>query len=203
MKHGVLLLIVLSILSAMVSYGSAAPPEQAIHAYNQGVDLAVGGNFSEALESIDLALSLDQNFSLAWITRAGILNVMGEYNQSLEASDRALAIDEGQAEAWTNRASALISLDRNEEALEAADRAIQIDPRLSEAWIDRATALSNLGRTQEANEAMQMLKFLIEEPVGTTTPLTTTAKTPLSWTLVLSSLGAAIGLFGMPRQKKP
>ncbi|MCU0631756.1 MAG: tetratricopeptide repeat protein [Methanolinea sp.] len=195
MKRGIILLIALFTMIMLVCPGTAAPSEQAINAYNKGVDLAVGGNFSQALESIDQALALDQNFTLAWVTRAGILNVMGDFNQSLEASERALAIDQNQPEAWTNRASALISLGRDVEGLESADRAIELDPRLSEAWIDRATALSNLGRTQEADEAMQMVKFLTQEPEAVTSPVATTAKAPLSWILVPSAMGAALGYF--------
>lgn len=193
MKRGILLLFTLFMIATGVSLVSAAPSQEAIAAYNHGVDLAIGGNFSEALESIDQALALDQNFTLAWITKAGILNVMGEFNQSLAASDQALALDPDQAEAWTNRASALISTGRDEEGLEAADNAIELDPRLSEAWMDRATALSNLGRNTEAEEAMQMAMFLIEEPGATTVPPTPTVKSPLSWVLIPLSLGSVLG----------
>ncbi len=201
MKRGVLLLFTFCMITMGVSSCSAAPTQQAIEAYNHAVDLAIGGNFSEALDSIDQSLSLDQNFTLAWITKAGILNVMGEFNQSLEASDRALALDEGQAEAWTNRASALISLGQDEDALEAADRAIELDPRLSEAWMDRATALSNLGRTQEAEEAMQMAMFLIEEPGATAIPPTPTVKSSISWFLVPLSLGSVLGYLMLTRKR--
>lgn len=193
MKRGILLLFALFMIVMGNSLVSAAPSQEAIEAYNHGVDLAIGGNFSEALESIDHALALDQNFTLAWITKAGILNVMGEFDQSLLASDQALALDQGQAEAWTNRASALISLGRDEEALEAADKAIELDPRLSEAWMDRATALSNLGRSQEAEEAMQMAMFLIEEPGAATVPPTPTVKSPLYWFLAPLSLASVVG----------
>ena len=199
MNYRVFLLVALCISGIGVSCATSAPPLEAIDAYNHGIDLAVEGNFSAALGSIDAALSMDPNFTVAWITRAGILNAMGDYNQSLEASDRALAIDENQAEAWTNRASALISLGRNEEALEAADRAIELDPRLSEAWIDRSTALSNLGRTEEADEAVQMAMFLIGDLENSPVPQTTTAKAPLHWLLVPLGTGAALGFYSKKR----
>lgn len=193
MKKGLALVLTLCILGTGVAHCLAAPPLEAISAYNYGVDLAMEEKFDEALASIDQALSLDQNFTLAWITKAGILNVKGRYNESLEASERALAIDEGQADAWTNKASALISLQRFEEGLEAANRAIELDPRLSEAWIDRATALSSLGRTKEADEAMAMVKFLTETP-STTGPTTipTTPAAPLFPPLTLLATGIAL-----------
>jgi len=114
MKKKSILVLTICILWACVACCSAAVPLEAISAYNRGVDLAMEGQFDEALLSIDQALSLDQNFTLAWITKAGILNVKGEFNESLEASDRALALDETQADAWTNKASALISLQKFE-----------------------------------------------------------------------------------------
>jgi len=197
MKKKSILVLTICILWACVACCSAAVPLEAISAYNRGVDLAMEGQFDEALLSIDQALSLDQNFTLAWITKAGILNVKGEFNESLEASDRALALDETQADAWTNKASALISLQRLEEGLEAANKAIELDPRLSEAWIDRATALSGLGRTEEADEAMKMAMFLMETPetaptdVGGTPPATTTTTAPLSPPLALLATGTA------------
>jgi len=197
MKKKSILVLTICILWACVACCSAAVPLEAISAYNRGVDLAMEGQFDEALLSIDQALSLDQNFTLAWITKAGILNVKGEFNESLEASDRALALDETQAEAWTNKAGALISLQRLEEGLEAANKAIELDPRLSEAWINRATALSGLGRTEEADEAMKMAMFLMETPeaiptdVGGTPPATTTTTAPLSPLLAFLATGAA------------
>lgn len=197
MKKGLALVLILCILGAGVTHCSAAPPLEAVSAYNKGVDLAMEEKFDEALVSIDQALSLDQNFTLAWITKAGILNVRGMFNESLEASERALAIDENQADAWTNKASALISLQRFEEGLEAANRAIELDPRLSEAWIDRATALSSLGRTQEADEALAMVKFLTETPATTTsTPVRTTPAAPLFPLLAFLATGIAPLLAG-------
>jgi tetratricopeptide (TPR) repeat protein len=192
MKMEFSLVLIVCILGVGIAHCLAAPPLEAISAYNQGVDLAMEEKFDEALASIDQALTLDQNFSLAWITKAGILNVKGRFNESLEASERALAIDENQADAWTNKASALISLQRFEEGLEAANRAIELDPRLSEAWIDRATALSSLGRTKEAEEAMSMAKFLMETPNVTPTTVPATPSSPLFPPLALLAAGIAL-----------
>lgn len=194
MKKAFILIFATCILSVFALPSMAAPSLDAISAYNKGVDLAMEEKFDEALASIDQALSLDQNFTLAWITKAGILNVKGRFNESLEASGRALALDENQADAWTNRASALISLQRFEEGLEAANRAIELDPRLSEAWIDRATALSSLGRTQEAAEAIQMATFLMETPNATPTTVPTQQSAPLFPLLALLATGIALFL---------
>ncbi|MCQ8894754.1 MAG: tetratricopeptide repeat protein [Methanolinea sp.] len=192
MKAEFILACIFCILLAAVLPCSAASSPDAISAYNRGVDLAMEGKFDDALASIDQAISLDQNFTLAWITKAGILNVKGSFNESLVASERALAIDGNQADAWTNKASALISLQRFEEGLEAANRAIELDPRLSEAWIDRATALSSLNRTAEAEEAMKMAMFLMETPEGTPSPLPTTRAAPLFPLLALLGTGIAL-----------
>lgn len=186
------------LLTAGIACASATSL-QAIDAYNQGVDLAQEGQFPEALTAVDQALAMDPNFTLAWVTRAGILTATGNFTEALEATDRAIALNPNQSEAWTNRASALIQLDRNTEALESADRAIEIDPRLSEAWIDKATALSNLNRTEDANEALAMVRFLTEPPSTTTAPTPSPTKSSFPW---VAGLAAFVGAAWIARMKR-
>lgn len=132
---------------------AAADVLDAIGNYNEGVDLAYEGKLTEALEKIDQALMESENFTLALVTRAGILNALGRYQESLEASDRALGLDPENAAAWNNRADALIGLGRYAEALIAAEKAAELDPLLTNAWVNKGTALNALRRYQEAVEA--------------------------------------------------
>ena len=129
---------------------SGADTLEAIDHYNKAVDLAYEGKFLMALNETDQALQINQNFTLAYVTRAGILNSLGRYNESIDASDRAIALNPNQSAAWNNRAFALIHLGRYAEGLDAADRATDLDPSLTEAWINKGTAQIALGRYQEA-----------------------------------------------------
>lgn len=141
-----LLLLVLTLISAP----SLADNLAAIDSYNRAVELAYRGDYLSALNETDAALRENENFTLARVTRAGILNALGRYEESIGDSDLALALDPNQSAAWNNRAYALIHLGRYNEGLEAAERASLLDPSLTEAWINQGTALIALGRYDEA-----------------------------------------------------
>jgi tetratricopeptide (TPR) repeat protein len=140
------LLVLLSTACGIVAADNLA----AIGKYNMAVDLAYEGKLDEALAEIDQALMASENFTLAHVTRAGILNALGRYQEAVDAADRALALDPASAPAWNNRADALIGLRRYSDALIAAERAAELDPLLTEAWVNQGSALNELGRYQEA-----------------------------------------------------
>jgi tetratricopeptide (TPR) repeat protein len=130
-----------------------ADNQKAIEYYNNGVELAYQGDFTQALEQIDLALAENQNFTLALTTKAGILNSLGQYQEALNASDEAIAQNASLPYAWVNKATALIHLGQPGAALEASEQAIAIDPTIPEAWVDKGSALLDLGRYQESVQA--------------------------------------------------
>jgi tetratricopeptide (TPR) repeat protein len=135
---------------------------QAVQNYNQAVDLAYQGKYTDALEYIDRALEENNNFTLAFITRAGILNALGRYPEAVQAADQAIALNPEQADAWNNKASALNQMQRFEEGLVAADRATALDPNLTEAWVNKGTALIELKRYSEAISASE--QALAQDP---------------------------------------
>ncbi|MDD1707285.1 MAG: tetratricopeptide repeat protein [Methanoregulaceae archaeon] len=107
----------------VISTIGSADNFQAVQNYNQAVDLAYQGNYTLALEYVDSALEENRNFTLAYVTRAGILNALGRYPEAVEATDQAIALNPEQADAWNNRAFALNQIRRYEESFAAADRA--------------------------------------------------------------------------------
>lgn len=111
----------IALLSAICIPGSA-DNLQAFQEYNQAVELAYQGKYTEALVYVDQALEENGNFTLAFVTRAGILNPLGRYPEAVEAADQAITPNPEQAEAWKNRASALNQMGQYEEGLAAADR---------------------------------------------------------------------------------
>jgi tetratricopeptide (TPR) repeat protein len=130
-----------------------ADNQKAIEYYNTGVELAYQGDYNQALEQIDLALSENRNFTLALTTKAGILNSLGRYQEALAAADEAIAQNQSLPYAWVNKATALINLGQPDAALAASDQAIAIDPTIPEAWVDKGSALLDLGRYQESVQA--------------------------------------------------
>ena len=137
----------------------------AIEYYNKGVDLAYEGKYDEALVSIDRALEENPNFTLALVTRAGILNARGQYQEAIDAADTAIALDPGEAAAWNNRAFALNQLGRYSEGLAAADTAVSLDPDLVEGWVNKGSSLIGLERYEEARTASE--EALALDPTST------------------------------------
>jgi tetratricopeptide (TPR) repeat protein len=112
-----------------------ADNQKAIEYYNTGVELAYQGDYNQALEQIDLALSENRN------------------QEALAAADEAIAQNQSLPYAWVNKATALINLGQPDAALAASDQAIAIDPTIPEAWVDKGSALLDLGRYQESVQA--------------------------------------------------
>jgi tetratricopeptide (TPR) repeat protein len=200
MKTFLLPLIIGIIILPMFAGPVVADSQEAVRYYNDALDQAYIGNYEEALQSVDMALQNSENFTLAWVTKAGIQNAMGRYNDSLVSADRAVALNPDLPYAWINRGTALIHLGQYEEALNASERATVLDPESPEAWINSGTALIGLGRYDEAvNASERALAFapasaeamanleksqaLLENP-GPVSPgqstITTPGKAPLS-----------------------
>ncbi|MDO9324929.1 MAG: tetratricopeptide repeat protein [Methanoregula sp.] len=145
---------------------SSAELQSAGALYSKSVDLANEGKYTEALKAADQALALNVTSLIPVIqaNRAGILTVVGRYDDALLAANAALATEGNltttHSIAWYNKGDALRHLGRSEEAKAAFAQAQALDPTLLPP------------------------KDLIV-PV---TPVSTTAKSPLPWTLAAGAL---------------
>ena len=134
--------------------------------YSRSVDLANEGNYTEALQAADQALALNVSSLMPVIqaNRAGILTVTGRYDEAIIAADAAIA-SEGN-----------------------------LTTTHSIAWYNKGDALRHLGRTDEAKAAFaqaQALDPTLTPPKDMTvpaTPVPTTAKSPLPWSLAAGAL---------------
>lgn len=144
-----LLITALAVILFTAAQPVSAGDMSRIDYYNLAVDYANAGNFEEALSAADSAIAMDENFTLAYTTKAGILNAMDRYDEALESAGKATEIRPDQPEGWVNMASALIGLERYEEAIEASENAIEADPESVEGYITKGTALGELGRYDE------------------------------------------------------
>jgi tetratricopeptide (TPR) repeat protein len=200
MKKFLLPLVSGIIILSLLAGPGAADSQEAVRYYNDALDQAYLGNYEDALQSVDMALQNNENFTLAWVTKAGIQNAMGRYNDSLLSADQAIALNPDLPYAWINRGTSLIQLGRYEEAFNASERATVIDPASPEAWINTGTALIGLGRYEEAvnaseralalapasaeaQENLEKSQRLLKNPETTApvrSPVTTPGKAPLS-----------------------
>lgn len=127
-----------------------------IDLYNLAVDGAGAGNYTAAMTHIDAALAIDGNFTLAWVTKAGISSAQGDYAGALMAAETATRLNPVQTEAWVVGADALLNLGRYEEAVAAADKAIALDPEMIESYIIKGTAYGRMGEYEKEIEVSEI-----------------------------------------------
>jgi len=127
-----------------------------IDLYNQAVDEAGAGDYAAAMEHIDAALAIDGNFTLAWVTKAGISSAQGDYAGALAAAETATTLNANQTEAWVVSADALVNLGRYEEAVVAADKAIAQNPEMIESYIIQGTAYGQMGEYEKEIEVSEI-----------------------------------------------
>ncbi len=132
-------------IPAVSAEGISVQSTQKIDLYNMAVDEATVGNYTVAMTYVDEALAIDGNFTLAWVTKAGISSAQGDYTGALAAAEKATTLNANQTEAWVVSADALLNLGRYEEAVEAAETAITLNPDMIEAYIIQGTAYGQLG----------------------------------------------------------
>jgi len=195
--------LLLFLLGILAIPGGVADNFAAIQHYNQAVDLATAEQYDEALQEVDLALQENQNFTLALVTKAGILNALGRYPEGVQAADQAIELEPDEAAAWNNRAFALIRLGNYDDGLIAAQKAAVLDQNMTEAWVNEGTALIRLGRYQEAWTASE--KALTLDPGSMEAKLnrdqaladlqTGTTAAPLAGEVVLGGVALAAVLF--------
>ncbi len=108
--------------------------------YNRGVVLIDLERWSEAVESFDRALNLQQT-PMAWTNRGSALQRLERLNEALESTERALRIAPDYGLAHFNRGVVLRGLKRHGEAVAAFDAVLAATPQHAEAWIERGAAL--------------------------------------------------------------
>jgi tetratricopeptide (TPR) repeat protein len=128
--------------------------------------------FDEALEAVDRAIELDQNYTKAWNTRGSVLRSLNRYAEALESWDKTLEPNRNNARYWWNRGVLLMELYRYEDALLSFDKVIELnrsrEPEASDAWLwnARGASLGFLGRHEEALASFKKVVELDAENVS-------------------------------------
>lgn len=175
MKFSHAFLVTICILAIIACLPAAAAAEEQTgnpeYWYNKGVDLANEGKYAEALAATDQALALNENFPRAHAMRSGLLVMVGRYEEAITEADIALASNENLTvtsfSAWANKGDALRHLGRMEEAGIAFGMAQKLDP----SFIPPDTS----------------------RPPASAVP--TSAKSPLTLSVVLAGLAGGCGIF--------
>jgi Flp pilus assembly protein TadD len=85
------------------------------------------GQYKEALENCDKAISLDQNYADAWTKKSMVLYNMERFEEALMASTRASSLNGNDATAWYIRGVCLDELDRSDEAQVAYGKSLELE----------------------------------------------------------------------------
>jgi tetratricopeptide (TPR) repeat protein len=139
-----LVLVVSPVLAAV----DAGQENNAWYWYNNAVDLANAGKFSEALAANEKALSINESMPIAWANEAGILVQLGRYKEAVTAADKVLSAGSSTempntyAAAWHSKGDALRALGRTAEAQDAYTKAYALDNTLLPPDLSRDTPRS-------------------------------------------------------------
>lgn len=161
--YGLIILILCIILIPCSSADGGNDTFDAISQYNQGIDLANNGSYQEALHSLDNALLIAPNFTLAHIARAGVLSELGEYKKAIQAAEAAEALDPQNPSLLVIIANLYFLAGDYDSVLTLTNEAIQRDPEIPEAWIIRGSAYGALHHFKEEEEASLMALSLDPE----------------------------------------
>jgi tetratricopeptide (TPR) repeat protein len=119
--------------------------------FNQGNTLRADGQYQEALEAYNKALSIDPNYAEAWTYKGNTLYRLGRYQEALDAVNKSLSINPDFEVTWNNKGLILQSLSRDQEALDAYNKALSINPDYSPAKNNKRKLLNSDENLTESN----------------------------------------------------
>jgi tetratricopeptide (TPR) repeat protein/thiol-disulfide isomerase/thioredoxin len=141
----------------------AVPPPNSTTAedfYRDAARQHTAKDYAGAVKSLDRALQLRPDWTLAVINRADNLFHARQYDESIKAWTHAIELDPKRAASYDGRALAYSNSKRHAEALPDYARAIELQPDFAAAHNNRGWALLDLGRLDESladlNKAIEL-----------------------------------------------
>lgn len=126
-------------------------------AYNNlGVVLKAMGEFDEALDSFERALSFDSGQPKTWVNIARALKKLKRYDDSLKSFDRAIELAPNDIDLILQKGGVLKKLGREEESIDCFNRALSIEADNIEALFLKGLTLIHLERHEEAVAALDL-----------------------------------------------
>ncbi|MGD1835553.1 MAG: tetratricopeptide repeat protein, partial [Nitrososphaeraceae archaeon] len=87
--------------------------------YSNGYSQIVNGNYSQAIESYDKAISLDPNWSAPWLDKGTVYFKLGNYSQAIESYDKAISLDPNWSAPWLDKGTVYFKLGNYSQAIES------------------------------------------------------------------------------------
>ncbi len=124
--------------------------------YNLGNALARLDRLEESNEALDLCMTIEEEFTSAYFSKARNLLVQGDHQGAVELYQETIAHDGPQAVTFSYIGECYEKMERFEQALIHYDQALALDPNWTDAWIGRGVVKDMQGRTAEAIKDLEV-----------------------------------------------
>jgi tetratricopeptide (TPR) repeat protein len=128
---------------------ASAPNSAKVH-YTLAGRLQSKGSLDEALDELDVAVSIYPSYAEGWNRMGAIQHERRDYRAAVESLRRATTIFPGFTEALYRLGNAHQSIGELDEAAEAYRGALALDPKLVEALTNLGSVYARTGRLDEA-----------------------------------------------------
>ncbi len=115
-----------------------------------GVTYALKGEYQEALNKFEQAITLSPRSGIAYSNKGNALKALGQFEAAILCYDKAISLMPNYHEAHNNKGNALQGLGQFEAAILCYDKAISLMPNYHEAHSNKGNALKALGRFEAA-----------------------------------------------------
>lgn len=180
--------------------------DPAVDAYNEGAQLANGGDYAGAIAKFEQAVAAKPDLLAGWMALAKTAVKAKLYPKAIEAAKKVLEIDDEDTEMWAvlhqaytatgdkanaaiaekkmpanasslfNEAARLINQGKDGEAEKMLRQAVEIDEKMAVAWYELGMVYVRTAKNADAKLAL--MKYLELEPAGKDAP---TAKEMLNY----------------------
>ena len=127
-------------------------PQPQFHV-NKGDVLYLQADYANAIAEYNLALSLDEQYVLAYLSRANAYRQTNQLQAALDDYNTALNYDTNVAGIYIGRGTTYHRLNNFEQAVEDYNRAIALEPQVIATYINRGNAYRQLGNFEAAIES--------------------------------------------------
>jgi tetratricopeptide (TPR) repeat protein len=141
----------------------AKDPNHADSWHMKGYALYQIGQFHEALQNLDRALSINPHLFEALTYKGLIYSGFGKHPDALELYDRALSLNPSSSNTWYVKGLTLALQEKFEDAISAYERVLALDPKNTDALAGINSAMKKRGK--EKRTSALPLEPSLQQPV--------------------------------------
>ncbi len=145
----------LLLLVVFTGFQSMAQSNEALLAYNKGLDQYKMENYDFALPYFNEAVSLAPNFEAAYQLMAICYDEKNDVQNAIQSYEKALRISPNQEKTWYNLALLYISDKREKNAIDALEKAIEVNPDYGKAHNKLGILYSSMDESDKAKKHLE------------------------------------------------